>query len=120
MWHTNHPLASTDYQPWFPAALESGEVMPFLSNSRARYESLARQLQGPLRATRLETAPAVLSARDDARHPICGAGDADEFYAQVGLYTFASTVAILSGEPEFHVAPGPGDRTPYQRFTFSA
>lgn len=118
IWHTNHPLANTDYQPWFPTKLDSGEEMPFLENSRARYESLTRQLEDPMCGGRVEALGEILASRAEMRHPICAAGEEGEFYAEVGQYTFAATVMVLSGEPELRVAPGPPDRTPYRRFRF--
>ena len=118
MWHTNHPLASTDYQPWFTEALASSAETPFLDNSRARYQTLADQLEGALHGKRVEALSQILASRDNPRHPVCGAGEKEEFYAEVGLYTFASTITVLAGNPEFRVAPGPPDRTPYREFTF--
>lgn len=118
VWHTNHPLSSNDYQPWFADALDSGNRMPFLDNSQARLQSLARQLQVPLHEGRMSAILGILAARDDARHPVCSAGEEGEFYAEVGLFTFASTIMLLSDEPELHIAPGPPDRTAYQKFSF--
>ncbi len=118
IWHTNHPVSSTDYQPWFQNALDSGAEMPLLENSRTRYQSLARKLETPLPNGGVEALQGILATRDDARHPISSAGEKGEFYSEVGLFSFASTIMVLSDDPVLHVAPGPPDRTPYQRFSF--
>jgi len=111
VWHTNHPLVNDDYQAWYEA-----EKNPFLPNSRARFESAERRLNRPPRGARLDQVQEILTSKDSAEHPICGSKGAAELYTQFGLFTFASTILVLGGEPALHVSLGPPDIAPYRRF----
>jgi hypothetical protein len=91
---------------------------PFLENSRARYESLARRLVEQPGGGRLDDIRELLVSKDFVEHPICGSKGENEFYSSLGLFTFASTIMVLSNEPALHVALGPPDVTPFPECTF--
>jgi isopenicillin-N N-acyltransferase-like protein len=112
VWHTNHPLKNDDVHPWYREMLEAGQSYTFLDNSRARLAALEARLRSELRGSRFEQFTEILSSRDDTRHPICSSREADTFYAEVGLFTFASTVMVLSDAPELHVTFGPPTQAP--------
>ena len=46
-------------------------------------------------------------------------GDEREFFAGEGIYSFASTVMNLSGEPELHMSFTPADPSSYTRLGFA-
>ena len=52
--------------------------------------------------------------RDSTEHSICGSKGKDEFYAGLGMFTFASTVMALGDEPALHVSFGPPDTAAYR------
>lgn len=87
--------------------MEKGESDQLAQNSTVRYQSLERRLKSQSRGTRLGDIKEILASRDSAEHPICGSKGENEVYTSIGLYTSASTIMILSGTPEFHVAFGP-------------
>jgi hypothetical protein len=60
----------------------------------------------------------ILASSDDPRHPICAGREGGTFYAEAGLFTFASTLMVLAETPELHVTLGPPDRTPWQVLRF--
>jgi isopenicillin-N N-acyltransferase like protein len=112
VWHTNHPLANDDLHPWYRELLEAGASYPFLDNSRARLSAVEKRLRAPSDGTRFEQFAGILSSSDDDEHPVCAAHEGDTFYAKVGMFTFASTIMVLSESPELHVTLGPPDRFP--------
>lgn len=118
VWHTNHPLANDDYSPSYKTMLENGKGPEVPVNSVTRFQSLKRQLGGELTSPRLAKIKKVLASKDSLEHPICGSKGEGEFYHSIGLFTFASTIMVLSESPEFHVSFGPPDIIPYQKFSF--
>lgn len=118
IWHTNHPLANDDYTSWFQELLEKGESYNFLDNSRHRYQSLQQQLNHNTHETRLEQIKSILRSKDSTEHPICVAADAPGVFGQAGMFTFGSTIMVLSDEPELYLTFGPPDTADYQRFGF--
>jgi hypothetical protein len=98
---------------WYQA-----ENNPFLPNSTARYRSMEQRLVHPSQGTRLDQIKEILTSRDSIEHPICGSKGADEFYTQLGMFTFASTIMALGDEPSLYVSFGPPDSAPYHRFVF--
>jgi isopenicillin-N N-acyltransferase like protein len=118
VWHTNHPLASQDHAPWYRALVAAHGDNPFLENSRIRLETVKRLLGGRSFASRSDRVTGILTSRESARHPICAAGEGDELYAEVGLFTFAATVMTLSSPPQLRYAFGPPDRNPFYCATF--
>jgi isopenicillin-N N-acyltransferase-like protein len=113
VWHTNHPLVNDDYNAWYKA-----EDNPFLPNSTARYESMEHRLIHPPQGTCLDQIKEILTSKDSVQHPICGSKGEDEFYTRLGMFSFASTIMVLSDEPAFYVSFGPPDTAPYRRFVF--
>jgi hypothetical protein len=110
--HTNHPLASHDLEPWYRELLDAHKSYPFLDNSRARLAALDARLRMEPTGSRLEQLAEILRSTDDSLHPICCTRDPGTFYAEIGLFTFASTIAVLCGDPELHVTLGPPNRAP--------
>jgi hypothetical protein len=118
IWHTNHPLANDDTKGWFRERQERGGENPPLDNSMARYQALARRLSEYPAGRRLDQIREIMASKDSAQHPICASGREGEFYTDIGLFTFAATIMVLSKTPELHASLGPPDREPYQRFVF--
>lgn len=112
IWHTNHPLASQDLEPWYRELLDAGKSYGFLDNSRARLSALEARLEMEPDTSRLLQFAEILRSADDALHPICCTRDPGTFYAEIGLFTFASTIAVLSDDPELHVTLGPPNQAP--------
>ena len=119
VWHANIPLANDDLLPWFREAVEGAKEHPFLRNNRARFRSVERRLRQAPEVGRLDFLKETLASRDSAQDPICSIGDEREFYAGNGIYSFASTVMKLSGEPELHVSFSPADASSYTRLRFT-
>jgi hypothetical protein len=107
VWHTNHPLANDDYAPDYR---EPPKNKKRPDNSSVRLQSLQRHLSGEVGLDRIKT---TLAAKDSAEYPVCR-----PYSNKQDIFTFASTIMVLSDKPEFLVAPGPPDVRPYQRLTF--
>jgi hypothetical protein len=113
VWHTNHPLVNDDYAaPYRALRKDPEELAKQETNTRARLRCLEEHLAAG--TPDLALIKATLASKDPAEHPVCrtkkGAG---------GAFTFASTIMVLSGEPVFHVAPGPPDVTAYETLSFA-
>jgi hypothetical protein len=119
VWHANMPLANDDLTAWFREAVESQEENAFVRNNRARFQSVERQLGQAPGGARLEFLKETLASRDSDQDPVCSVGDEREFFAGNGIYSFASTVMKLSGEPELHVSFSPSDASSYTRLGFT-
>lgn len=115
VWHANMPLANDDYRHGY----RHQQPGPMAQNSLARFQCVERRLRQAPIGTRLEFIKQTLASRDSAQHPICSVNDKDEVYAQIGLFSLASTIIRLSGDPEFHVTFTPADPTSYTRLTFA-
>jgi len=119
VWHANMPLVNDDYTPDFRAALDKQPPGPYAQNSQARFQCVEQRLRRSPVGSRLEFTQATLAARDSAQHPICSVKDKDEHYAQIGLFSLASTIMKLSGDPEFYVTFTPADPASYSRLAFT-
>jgi predicted choloylglycine hydrolase len=113
--HTNHPLANTDFTVEYRATATGtqSDIGRKMTNSMARYDSLWSRSSAAAPHD-LTTVKAALAAKDSSEHPVCRARSEPWLNC-----TFASTVMVLGEKPEFHVAPGPPDVTPYQVFAFN-
>jgi len=118
VWHTNMPLANQDYTPDFRATLDKQGASLYAQSSQTRFQAVERRLRQAPIETRLEFLQHTLASRDSAQYPVCSTGDQDEFNAQFGIFSLASTIMKLSGDPEFHVTFTPADPSSYTRLTF--
>src|SRR5262249_15990226 len=114
----NHRLANADNANGHKNRQERKEDQEGLANSKARQDCLERRLGKGLGNNWLERIKETLASRDSDEHPICGAQGDEEYFTKIGLFTFASTIMVLSEEPHLYVAPGPPDRTRYQKVMF--
>jgi hypothetical protein len=117
VWHTNHPLALQDLQPWYRDTLVSGQLHPFVVNSRARLAS-AREQMLALAEPSVDALASILRSKGDAVHPICGSGGPGALYTDFQMMTLASTIMELTASPRLHVALGPPDRAAFRTLTF--
>jgi hypothetical protein len=92
-WHTNHPLASTDWSARHLASAGAGGTDPAERLRCARFDAIGRAL-APGRRPTLEDVVGALSIRDPET-PVCNPG------------TYVCTVMVLGERPELHVSPGP-------------
>jgi isopenicillin-N N-acyltransferase-like protein len=113
VWHTNHPLANDDYNAKYIALQQNKEEFAKdQENTWIRLQSVERRLSGSSVVKGLDLIKTTLASQDSAEHPVCRPVTKKDWF------TFASTIMILSAEPEFHVAAGPPDVTPYEKFSF--
>jgi len=110
VWHTNHPLANDDYNAQHR---KKKTDKPAVDNSSARLRSLETRLTRGTPVFGLDLIKSTLAARDSAEFPVCR-----PLKNKKDNFTFACTIMVLSDKPELHVAPGPPDETPFQRFAF--
>lgn len=105
VWHTNHPVANTDWNPDFVAALtKAGRTpgdRPFVCSRFAAIE-----------ATLSQKAPV------DAAHCITLFADRSQNVCNRGTYVCA--VMMLGELPELRISPGKPDVTPFQTVRFVA
>ncbi len=111
VWHTNHPLVNDDL-----AAKQKEKKKPEKpDNSAVRLRALETRLGTEAPALGLDLAKTTLTSRDSAEFPVCR-----PLKAKKDNFTFACTIMVLSEKPELHIAPGPPDMTPFQKFAFGA
>ncbi len=118
VWHANIPLVNEDHTAGFGAALDKQQSSPYVQCSQARFQCVEQRLKQAPMKTRLEFIKQTLASRDSLQYPVCSLGDTDEWYAQIGLFSLASTIMNLSEDPEFYVTFTPADPSSYTRLTF--
>ena len=114
VWHTNHPLVSDDFRAEYRSFLAQKNLdrEKMEPNTRTRLKALERRLAPVSEKRDIDLMKSALSSRDSAEFPV------SREKGRELAFTFASTVMVLSDSPEFHVAPGPPHRTPYEKLTF--
>jgi hypothetical protein len=114
VWHTNHPLANDDYDVKYRQYLEKNpDARTKPSSTTARFDCLTGRLGKFGSSIDVDGIKAILRSKDSTEFPVCR-----PLKSPAGVYTFGSMIMVLSGTPEFHVAPGPPDVVPYQVLTF--
>ncbi len=112
--HTNHPKINSDYNPRYRQDIEKGKTPRDLhENTLVRLEALERRLVAKA-SLDIEDIKSTLSSRDSEEHPVCRVYDTNK-----SSFTFGTVVHVLSEHPEFHLAPGPPNATPFQVFQVS-
>ena len=119
VWHANMPLANDDYTPDFRAALDKQQASPYRQSSEVRSQSVEERLRQAPVDRRLEFIKQTLASRDSDQYPVCSIGNKDEYNAQIGLFSLASTIMKLSEDPEFYVNFTPADPSSYTKLTFT-
>ena len=114
VYHTNHALINDDYHPKHLRFLEEkGEEALKGDNSHTRFAALEKRLNVASEDITFDTIRAALSSRDSEEHPVCM-----HYKEGAPLFNLGSTLMVLSEDPEFHIAFGPADVTPYTIHTF--
>lgn len=113
VYHTNHPLASKDFNARYEASLKKKPKDDGPGNSEVRFSAVKKRLEKEADGPRIEFIKKILTSRDDPQHPVCRAAGKD------GFYTWSSTIMVLSERPEFHVTIGPPDGAGYEKLSFS-
>lgn len=119
VWHANMPLLNDDYTPDFRAALDKQQPGPHVQSSQTRFQSVERRLRQAPMENRLEFLKETLASRDSPEYPICSLGDKDEWNGKIGIFSLASTIMELSGDPAFYASFAPADPTSYAKLTFA-
>lgn len=109
VWHTNHPLASTDVRGGSHDHVASDR------NTRSRLAVLDGKLGRRTLEPSVEEVKQLLANRENTADPIARRLGENDSHA----FTFASVVYELSPEPRAHVAPGPACSTPFRTYDFS-
>jgi hypothetical protein len=107
VFHTNHPLASTDFRPGHMPG--RGD-----SNSVERMRSLGSRLKERPQGNPVDLIQQTLRAKDSAEHPVCR-----RFQGGTNSFTFGSVIFELSARPVAWVTAGPPDESEYQRLEIS-
>ena len=114
IWHTNHPMANDDYDSKYRDWLKKNkEKTKTPGNSETRLECVRSRLQGAGEKIDVDVIKSILASHDSPKHPVCR-----PLKAPSDVYTFGSTIMVLSDKPELHIAPGPPDVVPYQVLRF--
>lgn len=109
VFHTNHPLKSTDL------GKQAVQCAGRLENSTVRLRSITERLNR--KAIQLEDIKAALAAHDCQRHPVSRRLDSAGGDTSIG-YTAASSIYELGDKPRLHLAAGPPCETPFAIFEF--
>ena len=110
IYHTNHPLTNDDYSQFY---LDNGEIQRIKVGSRIRFNSLEKRLKFSEKRS-IDLIKSALSSQDSKDYPVSRHCNENS-----PVFTFGSTIMVLSEKPEFHVAFGPPDVTPYEIYTFN-
>lgn len=113
VWHTNHPLVSTDQAD----DRVGPSWLQFRRNSEARYDALDRRIAG---ASDINSAlaRATLSSRDDQDAPVSRTLAESEGETSAPFFTFAAQIAELSAEPVLWAAAGAPSTHAFERYDF--
>ncbi len=115
VYHTNHPLANDDYDAEYTDSLKKSDPAKAVKgNSEIRFQSLENRLRDLHHGIDVSSIESTLRSHDSREHPICR-----PVKEKSATFTFGSTIMRLSDRPEFLVAPGPPDKSPYTVFNFS-
>lgn len=110
LFHTNHPLISTDM-----SELKALANTP-TTNSQARLNSITQRLGNVEDLVTLENIKAALSAHDNPSHPV--SRKTNKTGSSIG-YTAGSVIYEFSPQLKLHLASGPPCETDYKPFNFS-
>lgn len=114
VYHTNHALINDDYnQKYLDYLKKHDEEQTKNDNSHTRFCSLEKRLNIPPKDITIDLIKSALCSDDSKEHPICM-----NYKNNSSLFTLSSTVMVLSEHPEFHIAFGPPDVTPYKIYKF--
>ena len=105
VWHTNHPVANTDWNPDFVADLAKANqkpgAAPFVCSRFAAIEATLTQ-DAPVDVAR------CITMFVDRSQNVCNRG------------TYVCAVMMLGEVPELRISPGAPDTTPFQTVRFAA
>ncbi len=104
VWHTNHPLASTDWSPVYAAQAKADARPPEEQLPCARFAALDRALPAGKRPT-FEDVVAALRITGRTT-PVSNPS------------TYVCTVMVLGEKPELHISAGPPTVAPFQVLRF--
>jgi predicted choloylglycine hydrolase len=115
VFHTNHPLSNDDYDAKFRDYLaKNKDALKKPVSTTARFNSLKSRLSKDTAVIDLAAVKRILSSHDSQEFPVCR-----PLNTPSGVYTFGSTIMVLSDKPELHIAPGPPDVVPYRVLSFT-
>ena len=103
-WHTNHPLASSDWSPSHLAASKRGGVAPETPLQCNRYDAIAALLPNDRRPSSDEVLQALRLHGKES--PVCNPG------------TYVCTLFVLGEQPELRIAVGDPNRNPFRTLRF--
>jgi hypothetical protein len=103
-WHTNHPLASSDWSPSHLAASKRGGVAPESPLQCNRYDAIAALLPNDRRPSSDEVLQALRLHGKES--PVCNPG------------TYVCTLFVLGEQPELRIAVGDPSRNPLRTLRF--
>lgn len=108
VWHTNHPLVSTDW------AASGTRARP----ARSSYLRLAalHQRLAPEPEITVDMLKATLSSRDDADYPVSRGGGHNLDDQQIGFTLASSVFEFLPEGVRWHLAAGPPHANPYHLY----
>ncbi|PYJ98708.1 MAG: hypothetical protein DME23_11400 [Verrucomicrobia bacterium] len=108
-------MANDDYDAEYADALKKiDSAKAVKGNSEIRFQSLENRLKNLQNGIDVSSIESTLRSHDSREHPICR-----PVKEKSATFTFGSTIMKLSDKPEFLVAPGPPDMSPYTVFNFS-
>ena len=111
VFHTNHPLASTDKSDTSELTISQ------LKNTKARLDSICNRLGDGSQPLNLNDAKAALSAHDDPENPISRRINPTNIGNSIG-YTASASIYEFGATPRLHLAAGPPCETAFKVFDF--
>ncbi|HVP84884.1 MAG TPA: C45 family peptidase [Rhizomicrobium sp.] len=116
IFHTNHPMWSTDLTP---DRLQSWAQGARVRPSRSSYLRLAalQERLGGLRGTlTMDQIKIILSSKDDPDYPVSRGGGSSGDDIAIGFTLACCIFELDAAEPKLHIAAGPPDHTEFRTF----
>jgi len=110
VFHTNHPLASSD-------VTNNPELNRSSKSTVARLDSITERLGQPSQLLALDDIKAALSAKDDPENPV--SCDNNPEGSSIG-FTAGSSIYEFENPPRLHLAAGPPSISEYQIYEFTS
>lgn len=114
VFHTNHSILNDDFsEKYLEHVKKQGDAAISADNSHTRYKDLVNRMNKPASAFSVDALKEVLSSCDSADHPI-----RMDYVDGPTIFNLGSTVMVMSGSPEFHIAFGAADVAPFKVYKF--
>lgn len=114
VFHTNHSILNDDFSgKYIEHKNKQGDAAISADNSHTRYKDLISRMNKPAEAFSVDALKDILSSCDSVEHPV-----RMDYVDASTIFNLGSTVMVMSGNPEFHIAFGAANVAPFKVYRF--